>query len=215
MYRQSISSTPVFFYLSPMKIQNLVVIAILPLVLASCFGKSTSSEQTKVEAPKAVNVVGIITSGDVDRCTELIDADKIANCRNNVYLEKAMTENNPVMCDSITNTGALERCQIQTYLNLALTSNNPELCAKIPGKKEYADNCKNQITLNAAYASKNGVLCDTIIGDEAKVLCRDNIKLQIATASTDGKLCKEIKTEALKTQCEGITAPKVAEIPKN
>lgn len=191
-----------------MKKQYLIVLLSVTVILTSCSGGTKTSEQAKKEVP-SINVVGIIQSWDTDRCSELKEKDKIANCKNGIYLEKATINNNPTECDNITNTGAVERCKTQTYLNLALSSGDYELCAKIPGKKENVTNCKNQITLNQAYASKDEKVCDKIEGTDAdKNSCKDNIKLQVALSKADSKLCKEIKTKAIQMQCEQMVSPK-------
>jgi len=179
------------------------------VLLTSCWLESKDSDAKNKNGVKSVNVVGIIQSQDTDRCSELKDAIKIANCKNGIYLEKATINNDPAQCDNITNTGAVERCKTQTYLNLALSSANPELCAKIPGKKEYIVNCKNQIILNQAFALKDVKICDAIEGADAdKTSCRDNVKLQIASSNADSKLCKEIKTKAIQMQCEQSVSSK-------
>ena len=191
-----------------MKKQYLVVLLGVSMILTSCSGESKTSEQAKKKTP-SINVVGIIQSQDTNRCSELKDAVKIANCKNGIYLEKATINNDPAQCDNITNTGAVERCKTQTYLNLALSSANPELCAKIPGKKEYIVNCKNQIILNQAFALKDVKICDAIEGADAdKTSCRDNVKLQIALNNSDNELCKEIKTKAIQMQCEQSVSSK-------
>jgi len=150
--------------------------------------KDSLNYATAMKTQNIVNCDNIKSNSLKDSCKATLESKKIIeqknpnlcntlpskqqDCKDAIYLSKAVEENNILWCNKISDIHQKDICLVEVSLKQAVKEDNEEICSNLEEKNKIS--CQDRFFYNKARKTKNLELCSKISSNLLREACKSN-----------------------------------------